>query len=433
MKLRASFPIVLCLASSTGFAQEPGERGGPGLAITAAKALICSWDGAQVLDRAVLLVDDGRITALGVQGELAIPSDYAVRDFGAQWLMPGMLELHCHVGGSIQDINDVVYLTQPELRVAPTVINANPLLMDALSAGVTTVLYIPGSGVNCGGRGVLFKTGLGRYEEALVREPGSLKIAQYGNPESWAVGVAKTFENWSLRNMLQQGRAYHARWKAFEEGRGERPERDLRLDVFRDLFDHKTQVSTHTQIYQVVLMTLTMIRQEFGLDVYIDHGEWDGALAAPLAEKLGVPAIVGPRVIDWNNPGYRFALGFDVHNDGRYEGIHAKYQAGGHSMIGFNTDCVSFRGLTPPPEELPLQAAIAVRYGFDDSAMQTVRGLTIVPAKAAGLEQRLGSLEVGKDADIVVVTGHPIDPRTSVEAVFIEGRKVYDAVDGRRF
>ena len=122
-----------------------------------------------------------------------------------------------------------------------------------------------------------------------------------------------------------------------------------------------------------------------------------------------------------------------MHNDGRNEGIHAKYQAGGHSMIGFNTDCVSFRGLTPPPEELPLQAAIAVRYGFDDSAMQTVRGLTIVPAKAAGLEQRLGSLEVGKDADIVVVTGHPIDPRTSVEAVFIEGRKVYDAVDGRRF
>jgi hypothetical protein len=313
------------------------------------------------------------------------------------------------------------------------VINANPLLLDALSAGVTTVLYIPGSGVNCGGRGILFKTGLEQYEDALLREPGSLKIAQFGNPEGWTVGIAKTFENWSIRHMLQEGRAYHERWTAFEKNGGEKPEKDVRLEVFRDLFAHRTQVSTHTQIYQVVLTTLTMIRQEFGLDVFIDHGEWGGSIAAPMAEKLGVPAIVGPRVIDWNNPGYRGALGFDVKNDGRYEGIHAAYQQGGHTMIGFNTDCISFRGLTPPPEELPLQAAIAVRYGFDDTAMQTVRGLTIVAAKTTGLDARLGSLEAGKDADIVVVTGHPIDPREHVTAVFVDGRKVYDAAQGRRF
>jgi imidazolonepropionase-like amidohydrolase len=429
--------LFLALASLASLArtQAPaaGERDGPGLALKAAKALICSFDGEQVVDHATLLVKDGRIEVVGRQDDIAVPKDYVVRDLGPRWVMPGILELHCHVGGTINDINDTVYLTQPELRAAATVINANPLLMDALAGGVTTVLYIPGSGVNCGGRGVLFKTGLDKYEDALVREPGSLKIAQYGNPEGWAIGISKTFENWSIRQMLTQGRAYHAAWKAHEEGRGPKPEKNIRFEVLRDLFDHKTQVSTHTQIYQVVLMTLTMIRIEFGLDVFIDHGEWDGAMAAPLAEKLGVPAIVGPRVIDWNNPGYRAALGFDVKNDGRYEGIHAKYQAGGHTMVGFNTDCISFRGLTPPPEELALQAAIAARYGFKDDLMQTVRGLTIVPAKTTGLDQRLGSLEAGKDADIVVVTGHPIDPRTSVEAVFIEGRKVYDAAEGRRF
>ena len=80
-----------------------------------------------------------------------------------------------------------------------------------------------------------------------------------------------------------------------------------------------------------------------------------------------------------------------------------------------------------PEEELPLQAAMGVRYGFDDSMMDAVRGLTIVPAEAAGIDERVGSLEPGKDADLFVADGDPIDPRTSVERVFIEGRRVYDA------
>jgi imidazolonepropionase-like amidohydrolase len=417
----------------------PGERGGAGLALVAAKALVCSWDGEQVVDEAVVLVRDGKIERVGTRAEVEVPESYTVEDVGERWLMPGILELHCHVGGPISDINDMVYLTQPELRVAATVQPANPLLLDALAGGVTTVLYIPGSGVNCGGRGVLFKTGLDKYEEALVREPGSLKIAQWGNPEGWAIGVGKTFENWNLRQMLREGRAYAERWRSYEESvaagkAGEPPEKDIRLEVFRDLYAHRTQVSTHTQVYQVVLMTLTMLRKEFGLDVFIDHGEWDGSRAAALAEELGVPAIVGPRNFDWHAPRMESTgWNFSIDNDGRYDGIHAKYQAAGHTMIGFNTDCVGFRGLTPPPEELMLQAAIAVRLGFDDGAMQTVRGLTIVAAKTVGLDERLGSLEPGKDADILVVTGHIADPRESVAEVYIEGRKVYDAERRRRF
>jgi imidazolonepropionase-like amidohydrolase len=85
-----------------------------------------------------------------------------------------------------------------------------------------------------------------------------------------------------------------------------------------------------------------------------------------------------------------------------------------------------------PGETLPLQAAVGVRYGFDDSEMQSVKGLTIVPATVAGIEHRVGSLEPGKDADVIVTDGDPVDPRSAVRLVFIEGRLVYDAEEAVR-
>jgi imidazolonepropionase-like amidohydrolase len=110
-------------------------------------------------------------------------------------------------------------------------------------------------------------------------------------------------------------------------------------------------------------------------------------------------------------------------------GIAAGYQERGVEMVGFNTDSPVI-----PQEELQLQAAMGVRYGFDDSRMQALRGLTIVPARTMGIEDRVGSIEPGKQADILVTDGTPVDPRTSVATVFIEGRRVYDAdEDGRRW
>jgi hypothetical protein len=158
-----------------------------------------------------------------------------------------------------------------------------------------------------------------------------------------------------------------------------------------------------------------MLRVEFGLDVYIDHGSFDSYKTAELAEAHGVAAILGPREIMWPRPP-------SFRTDGRVEGSGWGFQKGGHRAIGFNTDAP-----VVPQEELSIQSAMAVRYGFDNSEMGAVRGLTIVPAQAAGIADRVGSLEPGKDADILVVTGDPSDPRTSVEVVFVEGRRVYDA------
>jgi imidazolonepropionase-like amidohydrolase len=406
-------------------APAPGAVDGPGLALLVDKALTAIWNGTQVVDNAVILVRDGRIEAVAPRADAAIPAGYVVRDCAGLWAMPGLIDLHCHVGGSM-DINDMVYVTNPELSVRASVIPHNLNFQRAIAAGVTSVLYIPGSGTNSGGRGVLLKTGLPTFEESVIRDPGSLKVAQWGNPERWGFGVGKTWENHHLRDMFTQGRAYAAKWTAFDEGKGPEPERDLRLDVFRELFAHRTQVSTHTQVAQVVMMTLLMIRQEFGIDVYIDHGEWGGYLYAELAKELGVSGIIGPRNVDVSRTG---PGPWGGSNPERMQAIAGAYQERGMDMVGFNTDSPVI-----PQEELFLQSAVNVRYGFKNDDAQAVRGHTIVPAKTAGIDARVGSLEPGKDADILILTGDPSDPRTSIEAVFIEGRKVYDtAVDVRRF
>jgi len=406
-------------------APSPGEKGGPGVALFVAKALTAIWNGEQVVDNAVILVRDGRIELVAPRSEAAVPAGYIVRDCGALWAMPGMIDLHSHVGGSM-DINDMVYVTNPELKVHASIVPNYLNFQRAVASGVTSVLYIPGSGTNSGGQGVLLKTGLDGYDESVIREPGSLKVAQWGNPERWGFGVGKAWENFHIRDMFAQGRGYASRWKAFEEGKGDKPEVDPRLEVFRDLFEHRTQVSTHTQVAQVVMMTLLMIRKEFGIDVYIDHGEWGGYLYAELAKELGVSGIIGPRNVDVPRTG---PISFGGANPEKMYSIAGGYQERGMDMVGFNTDAPVI-----PQEELFLQSGINVRYGFRNEDAQAVRGHTIVPAKTAGIDNRVGSLEAGKDADIVILSGDPSDPRTHVELVLISGRQVYDtALDRRRF
>jgi len=425
--------VVACAAALHAQGAErvdaaPGTEGGPGLALRARKILTCALEGEQVVDNGYVLVRDGRIEA--VESGPSIPAGYESVDFGDAWLAPGMIDLHCHEAGRSlfreNDLNDMVFLTNPGLRASCAVEPGVDPMRVAVAVGITTVLYIPGSGTNIGGQGVLVKTGFDRYEENLVRDPGSLKLAQYGNPEPWTIGVRMAFENWNTRETIRRGVAYAERWRAFEEEGGDEPAFELQFEVFRDLLGGEIAISTHTQIYQVVLMTLTMVAQEFQLPVFLDHSTIGGWLAGGLAQELGVPAIVGPRSIDTT---VRGMIDWARNKHEGVRGVAAGYQERGLDLVGFNTDAPAI-----PQESLPLQAGVGVRYGFDDTRMQAVRGLTIVPAVAARIQDRVGSLEAGKDADVIVVNGHPADPRSWVERVYIEGRDVYDAErDGRRW
>ncbi len=422
---------LLCLALAPvalggGFGAErdwstAGIPGGAGLALRTTKALVAAADGPQVVDHALILVKDGRIEALAPVSELAVPEGYAYLDVGDRWVMPGMVDLHSHVGGSRRDINDMVFQANPGLRVRAAVIPDNADLQRPIAAGITTLLFIPGSGTNMGGAGVLMKTGLDRYEECRLRDPGSLKIAQGDNPTRWGYGMGRVLMNYTLRRTIEMGLAYAEAWELHERGEGPKPRRNIQLDIFRDLKAHRVQVSTHTQYYQLVMMTILMLAGDYGLDVFIDHGSFDSYKASPLAVRHHVAAILGPREVMQPRPP-RF------NTDGQWQGTAWGFQEQGQGEIGFNTDAP-----VVPQEELPLQAAMGVRYGYLDHDLRSVRALTIVPAATAGIADRVGSLEVGKQADLVVLAGDPVDPRTAVSLVFIEGRLVYDSGEGRRW
>ncbi|MDB2576974.1 amidohydrolase family protein [Planctomycetota bacterium] len=427
----ASFGVVV--GAGAGDSGAAGvERG---LVVLCGKALVLPMEGQQVIDNAAVVVEDGKIVSVSPRADVdleALATTHDVLDRSGDWVSPGLIDLHSHVAGRsffTNDLNDMVYLTNPGIRAFTSVVPGNSDFVVGRAAGVTSVLYIPGSGTNIGGHGVLLKTGFDTYERMEIRNPGSLKLAQAGNPESYLSGVGRSFMNWNTRNTIERGIAYAKRWEAFSNGDGPRPKVDPMWEVFRDLYSKQTQLSAHTQIYQVVLRTVQMIKEDLGLDVYIDHGSFDGWRAAPFAAKAGVPAILGPRQISASiNIEYRPGLFIVNDNDGAIFGMAAKYQEGGCTLIGFNTDAPVIG-----QEALPLQASMAVRYGFKNDAVEHVRGLTIIPAFAAGIHDRIGSLEPGKDADFIVTSGDPTDPRTQVHLTFQEGERVYDAEVERRF
>lgn len=251
----------------------------PRYAIKVAK-VVTSSDDDRVFDNAVILVANGKIEKVGRAADLPIPAGYEVVDGGAKWAVPGFVDCHDHVGGGLQDLNDGVYLTNPGLRSLDTIDPENDNVKNALAGGVTTVLVIPGSGNNSSGFGTIIKTAGHSLDEVLVRYPGSLKIAQSGNPERYWYGIGRSFMNWNTRDTLTRARAYHLKWKAFEEGKGPKPEFNPFFQDMRGLFARKFPATVHTQIYQVVAETIQMLHDELGLWTVLDHSEFD-------AVKLG--------------------------------------------------------------------------------------------------------------------------------------------------
>jgi imidazolonepropionase-like amidohydrolase len=384
----------------------------PGIAIHLGKILTMA--GPPIVD-GTLLIADGKIEAVGRRADIPVPDGYQIVDHAQRFAMPGMIDAHSHVGGS-SDLNEMVYQTNPELRNWDQIIPHNPRLQLAIAGGVTTVCFIPGSGTNMGGWGALMKTGPGRPQDVIIRAPGVLKIAQSGNPERQGgeVGSGRMGMNHVIRQQLIEGQLYVRQWDDFEAGRIDHPPKlDLRLEYFKPLFRREIPVLVHTQAYQVVMSTLRILHDEMNLKVVIGHGTFDSYKLTEEILKRDIPVMAGPR-------GLRYEP-----EDGQIRGIVAEFDQRGVTKLGVNTDAP-----VVPQEELFFQASMAVRFGWTEE--KALRGVTLEAARALMIDDRVGSLEVGKDADIVISTGSMINPRHYVVEVFIDGRSVYDIQRDRR-
>ncbi|MBK8979534.1 MAG: amidohydrolase family protein [Planctomycetes bacterium] len=381
------------------------------------------------IENGILLTRNGRIVAFGPADEVAIPDGYEVVDLGDRWCIPGLVELHCHVAGRGFDLNDTVHQTNPEMRTIDLVTMDHEALRNALAGGVTTTLFIPGSGSNMGGFGTLTKTWGRTPEEALIRFPGCLKIAQAGNPErrSGDLGLTPLGMNEGLRRTLETGREYHLAWEAWQRGEGPKPELKPNLEYLRGLFRHEYPIAVHTQIYQVALQTIRQLRGEFGLWTIIVHGTFDAYRLSEVAVEAGVPVANGPRQYHFDRGS---GWGSNSRRESEFVGLAGEWFRGGmhgftHSQRGVGIDGIAVNTDSPviAQEQLSLQCAMAVRLGLPDEV--GLRAMTINPARFIRIDDRVGSIEVGKDADLAFYSGDPIDPRSFVEATVVNGNIAY--------
>lgn len=413
MSLTSRSALLLTLALAASAAAQTGEA--PRLAFRVSK-IVSMDDAGQVVNDALLLVRDGKIESIAPAAGRNAPDGYEFREFPEHWLVPGMVDAHNHTAGGLGDLNDMVYQANPGLDTRATIDPNNNLIKAARTGGVTTVMLIPGSGTNMSGFGTLAKTGGDTPDDVILRTPGSLKIAQAGNPEWYFGGNGRIFMNWNTRQTLLKARDYHERWVAFENGQTtQKPEFEPVWDGFRGLFRRDYPATVHTQIYQVVLSTVTMLGHELKLWVVLDHSTFDGWKVAPLVKDTDIWVVCGPRAFLWDRTADRMI------------GIVSGWRKNQIDRIGINTDAPVI-----PQEELSLQAAMGCWYGA--LPYEALRSVTATPAKALGVYNRLGSIETGKDADFAIWTGDPLDPRSACLLTVVNGRIVYDGTKGvRRF
>jgi imidazolonepropionase-like amidohydrolase len=416
---RLTICTVILFLAAVPLVASPGDGetdGAPGIALLCGKLITMDKDQT-VLNGAVVLIRDGKIEALGEKGDLKIPEGYRVIDGSNRWVIPGMVDFHSHVAGDLGDLNDGVYLTNPDLRTIETLTPNNEHVQDARASGITSMLLIPGSGNNMAGYGTIVKSAGRTPEEIILAAPGVLKISQAGNPERYWYGVGRSFMYWNLRTTLEEMKTYHDAWCAFEEGKSEeKPEYDRVRHKMRGLFRHEYSALIHTQGFQLIMNTMVQLWDNLGIFAVVGHGTFDGYKTAPMLAERNFPVIAGPRNVSLDR------------QDRRVNGVPAKYWEGGVRILGTNTDSPVL-----PISEHFYQATIGVHMGWDDT-YDALEGLTMAGAIAGCVDKRVGSIEPGKDADIALFTGDPLDPRSCCVLTFVNGKVAYDlAEEGQRF
>ena len=407
LAIAAALPLRAQAANGTANAAATADTATGGTATAHFAARIVPVD-APPIDGGVLVEQGGKILALGPRATTALPPGARTVDHGDGWLTPGFVDLHHHVSGGGGDINDMVMPLNAELRTFDVVKPSEDQIARTVASGVTTTLFIPGSGTNISGFGTLLKMRPnGPLVAMVVRELGAMKVAQGFNPErqSGDLGALRMGSSELLTQLLERGQAYAAAWRAHEQQGASKPTFDPTLEQLRQVFDGKVPVLIHTAGLRDCIATSRMFQDRFPVRMVLSHGCFDGWLGAEALALRQTPLNHGPRMYEFD----RF---------GRFQGMCQAYWDAGCHDLSINTDAPVVAA-----EELQLQAAMAVRLGLPWNA--ALRALTLQPAVQIGVADRLGSLTVGKDADFQVTAGDPLDPRHAPREVWIEGTMIH--------
>jgi len=383
------------------------------------------------LERGTVLIEGERIVAVGE--EVEIPEDAQVYDATGKVVMSGLIDAHCHVGlwpeGIGQEYSDGNEMTDPitpHLRALDAVHPEDPAFKELVAAGVTTVLTGPGSGNLIGGQWVCLKTApKPSVEQMVLLEPAGMKMALGENPKRVYGGQKKAPSTRmgnaaALRAALVDAQNYLEKWRRYEAEQAEYqakveagdedaeppqpPERDLKLEALGQVLRREMKARVHAHRADDML-TAIRIAEEFHLDLTLEHATEGYKIADVLAAK-GIPVTAGP--ILFSREKYELK---DMTPEN--PGLMAKAGV----KVAIQTD------ETSAVKYLTINAALAVREGMPEE--EALKAITINAAEIIGVADRVGSLEVGKDADLVVFSGHPFDYRTVAELVLVDGQIAY--------
>ena len=375
-----------------------------------------TMDGLTIPNGYVAVSGD-KIAKVGPMEECPDHWEGETLDAGQGHIMPGFVDAHCHLGlfGDAlgfegDDGNEATDPCTPQLRAIDGINPLDRCFAEARAAGVTTVLTGPGSANPISGQFAAIKTAGRWVDEMIVKAPVAMKLALGENPKcvynerhetpvTRMATAAIIPEN--LRKALEYGEKLD---KAAQDDEEEKPDYDAKLEALLPVVRGELPVHIHAHRADDIA-TGVRIAKEFGLKCVIVHGT-EGHLIPQLLEQDGIPVITGPCLGDRSKPELA-NMTIESPSVLTLQGVKAAI-------------CTDHPEV--PVQYLPLCAAMAVKGGMIPEA--ALAAITIRPAEIAGIADRVGSLTPGKDADIVITSGHPINLLSRVRAVFIGGRRV---------
>jgi imidazolonepropionase-like amidohydrolase len=374
----------------------------------------------QPIPGGTVLVAEGKIAAVGGP-DLKPPPGVPSVDATGKWVLPGLIDAHTHLGAREEgegwaghDTNELTGPVQAHVRVLDAINPADEGFRDAVAGGVLAAGVTPGSGNPIGGQTVAIRCWGLTVDDMLLRSPAGMKSALGENPKrvlgerrvnpSSRLGTAA-----AIRSALVEAAGYLAKTDKPQDPSAQRsaatPARDLKLEALARVLRREIPWRQHCHRADDIATALRLAA-EFGYDLVLDHCT-EGYLLASKIAAAGVPVVTGPLITARSkvelrnrtmaNPGLLAAAGVTV------------AIATDHPVV--------------PIHLLIVQAALAMKEGLDRET--ALRAVTITPAQIMRVADRIGSLVPGKDADLVIWSGDPLDVMSRAEVAYIAGREVY--------
>ncbi|MBN1222015.1 MAG: amidohydrolase family protein [Candidatus Aminicenantes bacterium] len=381
----AIFVLLTEMSSSIGRAKESLALKG---------ALVYTAVG-QAIQNAIILIEDGKIVAVGA--DVSIPKEAKVLDMTGKVIIPGLIDTHCHLGTFVaDDSNEMPQPIGPENRAIDAIHLDIPDWAEAVKGGVTTVVTGPGSGERMGGQSVTIKTFGRDLDKRILKDSGELKMAINGVNLSHIPTIHANFI---------KAQEYMEGWNRYESGdkKGPPPARDLAMEALAKALKGEEVVRVHI-MWANDIMSFLKLKDEFGFELQFIHAPEAWKVADEIA-KRNVPVICMPIELSINVPESLLHGLVTLQREGVKLAMHSDHPVS-------------------PEKWFRLNAAMAVRYGLSkEEALKTV---TINPAEIAKIDDRVGSIEKGKDADLVVLNGPWYEVSSRVEMVLVDGAVAYD-------